>query len=423
MEKLIRLVLCIAFMVSCNVVQMIKQDDGKVPDEFFVDDILPFNLNPFTATYNNTRDVLKRLESLTPNSGFVGQEAKFMSPVHEAWSTDWSSSTPFYSNYVESSVSTSTWIQHQTQIIEIDKGGGDKYESFTWSMLNSLNTICAVGIYIGNELGLDEFSYPPNGTYEVMIDAKAAYSFERYCDMTDQQDLIGMGFQVVISDVTGGIYDKRIEMMGETHYLRHNSNTTNYNTVSFYGGNNYWSKIVIADDRTSNGYRLEFIDGSNNGDANDNDEQWAGRIWYDSTSVGATLGPMHFIFIMDYDSDGAGDSRTVTSIAGNTNTSASDRVSVKMTSNYLSSWGANTDVARGCVNRSNWSMHTDNAECNSGNEVPGVNTDSTEASAFYTFANNYNGAYTTMQAHNENTITGFTVPGDIGTGIIPGSSN
>jgi hypothetical protein len=419
MNKLIRSLLCLALLVSCNVVKLATQGETQVPDEFFVKDIIPFNKNPMTLAYKDLEKyVVDDLGSMVPGSFAIAKQNLFPSTPY-AWSTEWSSDLRLNSNRTNTMVTARDWIAEQIKVQKVDKGGGDSFESITWQILNSTNMMCSVGLLLGNQLGLTDLEYPAFGTYQIEIDKSSAYGLKKYCDMDDALEKVGMSFSVTVGDPASAEYDISLNMMGQLHYLRYDGSTFNYATVYIDTPNDHWHKIFVADDRVTKGLRLEYIQGPDNTGSDDNDEYWMVRMWLGTTASDLPEKPIHLFVHNFHDASGADDFNTF-HISGNVNTN--DRVSMKMTSSYFVANNTNNEHRQGCLNKSDWSMHTDNTECNVGNEVQGFNTGIDESAPFWNFSTNYNGGLATLQTLSASDTAYFNYSTDMMSSTLPGTT-
>lgn len=412
MEKLIQSILLLSFLSSCNVVKLATQGETTVPDEFFVSDKLPFNANPLTMTFVKMKSYLMKLDSSVPSSTNFNRINQNFALSPYSWGSNWTTNI-IQSNRTDSTVSPRKWIADHLKIIEEDKGGGDKYESVTWKILNTLNSICAIGLILGNKFELGEFDFPENGDHSAVIDAKAASGMREYCNMNNPEENIGRTIPVTISTPTNtGIYQKQIDMMGDTFYLRYDNQTMNFATIQSNDNGASFSKLIINDDQVSNGLRLEFISGPDNSTSNDNEEHLAVRYWYDSSSSGAALGKFMFMYHNFF--DGSGSDSTKTFFVGGTS-GTMDRMPIMMVANEL--YSSTEDYSYGCMNKSDWSIQADGNYCGVGSEVDGSGQtpNLSTATAYYNYSSGYNTNLSNLKAVGDNTSTGFTAPGNMQT--------
>lgn len=375
MDKLIRSALILCFLWSCNVVQLATQGKTEVPDEFYLTDIMPFQTNPFTMTFVDTKNNLKKIEDLYPTSftledSYIERnEYSENNPkawTDQAWGSYWDSNSLFVDGTVAGGgtmITAKAWVKQKLSMLKIDRGGGDMYESVTWKAQNTLNSLCAVGLILGNELGLTQYQYPADGTYQIDIDSKAAYAMGKYCDTGNFRDNIGMSFQVVISTPANtSFYDKKIDMMGESYFIRYNSQTVNFAGATTYSGGNFFNKLIVANDLTSTGLRLEYVNGpvTGTGNDNDNDNFELFRLYIDTAN---NTGETQVMYKELHDA--ATDDTTIFFLGGFANTSG--RINMKMISTNLSA--SYSDQYRACLTQSTWGIHTDNVDCVNANEV------------------------------------------------------
>ena len=406
MEKLIRFVLCIAFMVSCNVFQMVKQDDGKIPDDFFLTDTIPYPNNMLAKSYMDVKNYLGIIDNAVPVSFALSKNKASFAPV--SFGTEWDSDLIFSDNN-SNSMTARSWVSHTIRNIEIEYTNGNKYESPTNRLLRSLNNLCAGSLILAdNGLSLSEFDIPAPGTYETIMSPKAIYALAQYCGINDVTGMEGQPVSMTLSAPTSNlIYDLRIDFMGSVYYLRYTSQGMAIAGVESYDGGQGFQKVLINNDLVSNGLAIEFIEGPTNTTVDDNNTHIGMKIYYDTTSARTGLFGILYKEVYDTATDniidlflggyiGSGGNLSLSMRGTNFSDSASERVA--------------------CISPASWAIQTDNSMCSaSTTTVAGINTDSSANSSMENFFNNWSSSFSAYSSVTDADFPGFSTIGNMGT--------
>lgn len=258
MNNLIRSFICIVFLVSCNVVQMVTQEETKVPENFFITNRIEKQINPLTQVYFKTEQYLNEVSRLAPDGSTSATSSTASAPnFNEEFN-----GVQLFSDNNNSPLTTADWLKYTVKLQDIDWGNGNKYDSPTWKALNTLNFVCAAGMLLGAEMNLGEYEYPQDGSYDTTIDQAAAKALSEYCGVNDDGSLVGMTLTVQVStpgDTTN--YDKKIQLRDNSYYLRYSTNSMTFAGAKTYSNGNNFTRVLINDDLLGNGFALEFIDG------------------------------------------------------------------------------------------------------------------------------------------------------------------
>lgn len=407
MDKLIRSSLILCLLWSCNVVKLATQGDTEIPDEFFVGDIIPFQINPLTRIYTKTESYITEVNKVLPSnavpttSGAVGA-ADFAG--------DWNGNLNFSNNNGDS-LTTAKWLIHKIKKEELVYSSGNKYESPTWAALHMINSICAAGILLGDELGLMEYDYPADNTYSKILNSSALYALSKYCGVKDDGGMLNQTIQITISTPANTtIYDKRIDMMGDTYYIRYNSQGMSFAGVESYDNGANFRKIVLNDDLISNGFALSYIDGPLNTSLV-NEQLTVMRLYYDST--GSLVNPPAAMMLREtYNS--TPDSETTFFVGGNPGDG--NGLAVHMNATGLTNGATNTSNA--CIDKNDWSLILDGSDCSGNGGIAGIYTDGTSSVGLYNVFSSWAGSYSNYTTVGETSLPGFTTLGNMGTGAF-----
>ena len=407
MDKLIRSALILCLLWSCNVVKLATQGETEVPDEFFVGDVIPFQVNPLTRIYTKTESYINEINKVLPTSAIPATSGAVGAAN---FAGDWNGNLIF-SNNNSQSLTTAKWIFETVKKQEVVYSNGNKYDSPTWSALHMINSICAAGILFGDELGLMEYDYPADNTYSKLLNSSALYALSKYCGVKDDGGMLNQTIQVTISTPTNTtIYDKRIDMMGNTYYIRYNSQGMALAGLESYSSGANFRKVVLYDDLISNGFSLSYIDGPLN-TVLTNEQVTAMRLYYDST--GSLANPTAAMMLREtYNT--APDSQTTFFVGGN----LGDGVGVTVNMNSSSLTGGPSITRSACLNNTDWSLTIDGNNCSGNSGLTGISTDGTSAASFYNIFAGWSGSYSNNSTVTETSTPGFTVLENMGTGAF-----
>lgn len=415
MKKLLNLLPLFIVSFSCNVVKMIKQDDGKIPDDFYVTNVIPYPNNMLAKSYAKVKNCIDIIDNTAPVS--FAKSAQNISPfAATSFGNEWDADTLFSDN-VGNNITARSWLSKKVRNLEVIYSPQDKYESPTNRILSITNSLCAGGLILAQNLpDLGEFDLPPFGTYESVLDNDAIYALEKHCDITETAGMEGQVVSISFSSPSSNtIYDLEINFMGYTYFLRYTTQGMSIGALEYFDNNQQFQKVLIKDDLSS-GLAIEYIEGPRNGTADDNETYTAMRIYYDSANSTGLYGILYKEF---YD-DSSIDSWVSFFIGGYDQTGGN--LSLSMRGTYFLDNGDNHRIA--CISPGSWSIITDGQMCGDdpGNTIAGVNTDGTGDEAFVLFVATWGSNWGSYETLDDQNTPGFSTIGNMGASSFYGTA-
>jgi len=400
MKILIKLTILLFVLTSCNVIQTLSQGETEVDSEFYDINTVDFHSNALTNLYTKSKDYFGKVETLVPTSSIAVSSG---TPVAESFGTDWNSALSFSTNQGVS-ITTANWVK---EIVLLSNT--DTYDSPTWRALNTMNTLCAAGILIGEQISMTEFDYPPNGTYNTYLGNTQMNALVSYCGVSSDDSMIGQNISVTVSDPASTlIYDKQIDMMGSTYFIKYDTNSMAFAGSEINDDGLSFTKVVMSDDQVSNGFTLSFIRGPNNTSLA-LEETNAMRVYYDSTAAATGLAALEYR--ETYNS--SPDSETTFFVGGYLNSGNGIVVHV-LSSNLVHS---ETNYFA-CLLESDWSITADGTDCSAGSGLAGIPGDSSSSVEFHNVFTNWSTNLSTNSSVHDSSTPGFSSIGDMGTGAF-----
>lgn len=408
MKKLLNLLPLFIVSFSCNVVKMIKQDDGKIPDDFYVTNVIPYPNNMLAKSYAKVKNCIDIIDNTAPVS--FAKSAQNISPfAATSFGNEWDADTLFSDN-VGNNITARSWLSKKVRNLEVIYSPQDKYESPTNRILSITNSLCAGGLILAQNLpDLGEFDLPPFGTYESVLDNDAIYALEKHCDITETAGMEGQVVSISFSSPSSNtIYDLEINFMGYTYFLRYTTQGMSIGALEYFDNNQQFQKVLIKDDLSS-GLAIEYIEGPRNGTADDNETYTAMRIYYDSANSTGLYGILYKEF---YD-DSSIDSWVSFFIGGYDQTG--ENLSLSMRGTYFSD---SIDHRVACISPGSWSIVNDGVMCaeDPANTIAGISTDGNGDSAFVSFVATWGSNWSSYSTLDDQDTPGFSTLGQIGTG-------